>query len=504
MGERWDDPTGEPTAQSPAIQRAERQAGRPPATDVGEAPTMVDGHVTHVSERSPYPANPGYPGANPPAYPLAPYRDAYGTAPYMGYPGAQAQREPSALAQPFPIWLTLAAPLVMLATLALAFGAEVYLLGADWATGALAAALAALALAAVTVIVLIVRLVAGRRALGTVLLAGLLTLTLVGSGVAGFSQVNPLRRMQAQQFEAAHQWQEAINEYAQSGESAPNAPDIARIYTEWGEAMAASGDYAGAASKLATVTQTYAKSGTYVPRARADLYDTYVKWIRSGATTLPFQQSLAFLANYAADPACDATCQQTIKDVSGQAHFQYGQQLLKASQYKQAITEFELVQAQYATSDFAKQAHVGAAQAYLALGQQTLTQDCQSAVPYYEALAKTYGDTDEGKQAKAKLAAGVKVNGVISGAPGKPAPTVFLSLHVTPSRYFASGEYKTSLSLPSGKYTFNSVKPGVYYLTTLRTTATQIVYTWYNGSNNKPYGIQIGPMCAMDLGTLKY
>jgi tetratricopeptide (TPR) repeat protein len=499
MGERWDNQTGEPTAQSPAIRRADREAAWPPAPDTRDAPTMVDGHGANVPERSPYPTEQGFPGA----YPLEPYR-GYGAAPYLGYPGAQPPDEPSALAQPFPIWLTLAAPLVMLATLALAYGAEVYLLGADWATGALAAALAAFALAALTVIVLIVRVIAGRRAFGTVALAALLALTLVGGGLGGVSQINPLRRAQAQRLESARQWQAAINEYAQSGENAPNAPDIARIYTEWGEALAGGGDYAGAASKLATVTQTYAQSGTYVARARADLYNTYVTWIRSGATTLPFQQSLAFLASYASDPACDTTCQQTIKDVSGQAHFQYGEQLLKANQYKQAITEFELVQAQYATSAYAGQAHAAAAQAYLALGQQTLAQDCASAVPYYETLAKTYGDTNEGKQAKAKLAAGVKVSGVISGAPGKPAPTVFLSLHVAPSRYYASGEYKTSLSLPSGKYSFNSVKPGVYYLTTLRTTSTQIVYTWYNGSDNKPYGIQVGPMCATDLGALKY
>ena len=171
---------------------------------------------------------------------------------------AGAPREPSALAQPFPDLAHLAAPMVMLLTLGVAFTAEVFLLGGDWATGALAAALAALALAAVTVIVLIVRVIAGRRALGTVALSALLALALVGGGVAGISQLNPLRRAQAQQFESAGQWQTAIDEYAQSGEKAPNAPDIARIYTEWGESLASGGDYAGATSKLTTVTQSYA------------------------------------------------------------------------------------------------------------------------------------------------------------------------------------------------------------------------------------------------------
>ena len=491
MGERWDDQMGEPTAQGPAIQRAEGEAAWPPAPGIGDAPTVVNGRVTHVSEYPPYPSAPGYPPA---------YGNMYAPMPYGGYPGMQPPppQEPSALAQPFPIWLTIAAPIVMLLTLGVAFAAEVFLLGGDWATGALAAALAALALAAVTVIVLIVRVIAGRRALGTVALSALLALALIGGGLAGISQLNPLRRAQAQQFESGSQWQTAIDEYAQSGEKAPNAPDIARIYTEWGESLASGSDYAGAVSKLTTVTQTYAQSGASVTRAKADLFKTYTTWIRSGATTLPFEQSLTFLASYANDPACDATCQATITDVSGQAHYQYGQQLLKASQYKPAITEFELVQSQYAKTQYAPQAHTSAAQAYLALAQQTLAQDCASAVPYYQALAKSYGDTDQGKQAKSKLAAPVAVTGTLSGFPKNPLPVMFLSRNINPSRYYASNDYRTNLNASSGKFSFGSVRPGSYYLTMIQSTSTQIIYSWY------PNSFAVGPICTMDMGALKY
>lgn len=498
MGERWDEQTGEPTAQAPTINRAEGEAAWPPAPGTVDAPTVVDGRVTHVSERPPYPPAPGYP----PQYPPTPYGGMYAPTPYGGYPAAQPPQEPSALAQPFPIWLTLAAPLVMLVTLGVAFGAEVLLLGSDWATGALAAALAAFALAAVTVIVLIIRVLAGRRALGTVALSALLALALAGGGLAGISQLNPLRRAQAQQFESARQWQAAINEYAQSGESAPNAPDIARIYTEWGEALASSQDYVGSASKLTTVTQTYAQSGAPVTRAKADLYNDYVAWIRSGATTLPFQQALTFLTSYTSDPACDTTCQTTITDVMGQAHFQYGQQLLTANQFKPAITEFELVQSEYTTTQYAKPAHLAAAQAYLALAQQTITQDCVSAVPYYVTLAKSYGDTDQGKQAKSKLAAPVSVSGTISGAPKSPPITVYLSLRVTPSRSYASGEYHTRLDASTGNYSFSKVKPGVYYPTTLQTTSSQIIYSYWPG---KPaYSVTVGPVCAFQVPALTW
>jgi tetratricopeptide (TPR) repeat protein len=452
---------------------------------------VVDGRITHVSERPPYP--------------LAPY-GGYAPAPYgdgVGWPDPAPERAPSAMAQPFPLWLTLTAPLVMLLTLAVAYVAEVYLLGADWATGALAASLAAFALAVVTVIVLIARIVAGRRALGMVALSALLALALTAGGVAGISQLNPLRGAQGKQFEAARQWQPAINEYAQTGEVAPNAPDIARVYTEWGEALSNGGDYAGAVAKLETVTQTYTKSGAMTPRARADLYHTYVAWIRSGATAVPFEQALTFLAGYTSDPACDAACQTAITGASGQAHFLYGQQLLTDNQFKQAITEFELVQSRYATGDYAKPAHAAAAVAYLTLARQTLTQDCSSAVPLFETLAKNYGDTDQGKQAQAKVSAPVKVTGAITGAPGNPAPVVYLSLRINPSQFYGSDEYHTTLNASTGAYTFAAVAPGVYFPTAVQTTSTTVDYHWWaQGSNN--YSIQVGPLCDVQASSLSW
>lgn len=482
MGQHWDDTAQDPVSHIPAPHRA--MSG-------DETPTVVDGHVTRVSER-------------PPRSQLAPYDRQ--TAPGWSYSGAgerepQPEPEPSALSQPFPVWLTVLAPVVMVFTLALAYVAEVYLLGADWATGALAASLAALALAVVTVIVLIARVVAGRRAIGMVALAALLTIALTGAGVAGISQISPLRMAQGKQFEANHQWQAAIDEYAQAGESAPNAPDVARAYTEWGEQLATSSDFAGAVSKLTIVTQTYAKSGAIVQRGRADLFNAYVSWIRSGATTVPFAQAITFLNGYVNDPACDTTCKSAISGVSGQAHFELGQQLLTTNQYKQAISEFELVQLQFATSSYSSQAHAAAAQAYLALGKQTLSQDCASAIPIYQTLAKTYGDTSEGKQAIAKLAAPVAVSGAVSGAPSKPPVTFYLSLRIDPSHYYQSGEYHTGLSA-SGAYSFPSVKPGVYYPTMLQTTATQIIYSSWPG--NPGYAVTVTPLCAFQVPLLKY
>jgi hypothetical protein len=410
------------------------------------------------------------------------------------------------LALPFPLWLTLGAPVALALTLALVYVVETTLLGGDWATGAMAVSFTAFALALVSLGLLIGRVALGRRSFGAVTLAGLLAVTLVGVGAGGVAQANPLRRAQARQAETTGHWQLAVDEYTQAGERPPNSTALAQVYTEWGEASLQHGDYAGATARLSTVTQDYARSGANVARARADLFKTYGLWIKSGAITLPFKQSLDFLAAYNADPACDGACKQSIVDLTGQAHYQYGEQLVKASQFKPAIVEFELIQSQYARSTFAAPAHTAAAAAYWTLDQQLLTQDCISAVPGYQTLATRYGDTSQGQQAKAALAAGQSVKGTLTGFPNNPAPTLYLSKNINPAVNAYSHDYKATFDTASGAFSFGAVAQGSYYLTTYRkVSSTEEAFTYYKDTTSgKPYALTVGPLCATDLGNLGY
>jgi tetratricopeptide (TPR) repeat protein len=439
-----------------------------------------------------------------PLYQPAPNMGGYVAPPLTPAPVTrQLPRGDSALARPFPVWLTVATPLVMLVTLGIVSAAALLLFDADWAGAAVAASLVAFGLAAVIVIVLIIRVIAGRRALGSVALSALLALALVAGGASAIGAKGVIHSAQAKQLEAASQWQAAISEYAQSGEAAPNAPDVARVYDEWGEALAKSGDYAGAVSKLTTVNKGYGDSGAPFTRARADLYTTYVAWIQSGATDIPYEQALAFFASYTVDPACDTSCQSAISDVSAQAHYQYGQQLASAGQYQQAITEFELVQSQYATSQYAKPAHAAAATSYLTLANQTLTQDCQSTLPMYQTLAKNYGDTPEGKKAKSKLAARVTVTLILSAAPNNPPPTAYLSLSINGSQDYFSDNYRGGRGA-NGAYTFNGVAPGKYFVNTVRVTSAYIAYVWWYNSEQGHDPFAIGPICPTNLGQFDY
>ena len=437
---------------------------------------------------------------------------AYGSSRYREEPEEPEEPEDErwtqahALALPFPLWMTLGTPIALALTLALVYIVETTLLGGDWATGALAVSFTAFALALVTVGLVIGRVALGRRSFGAVALAGLLALALLAAGAGGVTQANPLHRAQARQAEASHNWGLAVDEYTQAGEHAPSSTDLARVYSEWGEASLQQGNYADATARLTTVTQTYAHSGAIVTRARADLFKTYSLWIKSGAITLPFKQSLDFLASYSGDPACDVACKQSIVDLTGQAHYQYGQQLVKAGQLKPAITEFELIQSQYAKSTFAAPAHTAAASAYWALGQQLLTQDCVTAVPYYQTLATRYGDTSQGAQAKAALAAPQTVKGTLTNFPNNPAPTLYLSRHINPAVNSYSHDYKATFDAKTGIFSFNAVAQGSYYLTTYRSiSSTQEAFTYYKDTTTgKPYAMQVGPLCTVDLGSMGY
>ncbi|MDE3230207.1 MAG: hypothetical protein KGO05_10025, partial [Chloroflexota bacterium] len=140
---------------------------------------------------------------------LAPYArpaDVARRSPYRAGPAAPAEElwddEPHSLSYPFPRWLTIAIPVALALTLTAVFLGETRLLGGDWATGALAVSFTAFALVIVTVGLLIGRVALGRRTFGAVALGGLLTLSLVASGLGGVALANPLRRTQASQAES--------------------------------------------------------------------------------------------------------------------------------------------------------------------------------------------------------------------------------------------------------------------------------------------------------------
>ena len=389
--------------------------------------------------------------------------------------------------------------------LAIALLLEVVVLRGDWAAGALAMGIAAVWLALLSIVVWMVRWSRGRRARSTTIASLALAAILLLVGTAGTLGVNPLHLAQARQLEGSGQWAGAIREYAQTGERSPNAPDIARVYDEWGEAQLSRHDYAGAAASFTTVLEHFpTTSGGSVARANRDLYATYSGWIPTGATTLNFPLALNFLTSYA-QQSCNAACQQQTTMLLAQAYYEFGEQLAAQKRYADAITQFQTVQASYAQSAFATQAHSAAASAYYTYGQQWLTSVCANALPLYQTLARNYADTPEGKLARQALVAPQSVTGTLTGYPTNPAPSLHLSKSINASIFVFSDDYSATLDSQTGAFTFSRVALGNYNLSAARPNGNGAVqFDIFHDAKGNAYTVHVGPLCPLNLGTLAY
>ncbi len=491
-----------------------------------------------------YPSSPGSPAY--PAYPGSPSMPLPGTAPGAAgasasgsYPGApstaplgtpyyligsaayptvtsSSQHSPlvlgaspqGRLARPFPLWLAAVIAGGSVALLVLAFLVSTLVARQDWAGGTFVAGIVAIMLALGGVALLVVRVAAGRHAGSAVALGVVGIVLLVAMGLGGLASTTPIHALQARSLEGGGSWSAAIHEYALSGEQTPNAPDIARVYNEWGESLLKQGIFSAAVDRFNTVVTSYAQSGTASQdRANRGLFTTYGRWITANDSGVPYPNAFTFVEQYAQTSACDSSCQTVAAGYAAQGRYQYGEQLLAQSSYQAATAQFEAVQSKYPTSTFAAQAHTEAAKAYLALGKQQISGDscATDAVATYQTLAKRYADTPEGKQAQAALTAPVTVTGRLTGPyPRNPTPKAVLSKHIDPNSYYYSSEYTTGVDAGSGSFTFHNVRQGTYNFSTITylPAVTDYVY-WFDQSHNY-YFVQVGPLCTLQIGDFQY
>lgn len=454
-------------------------SGETPTTQAQYPPTIPATPSMPLGAMQTYPGYPGYPGYPQPT-PPSPVRD-------------------NALTRPFSIAITAAVAGGSAALVAIAYAVSVLMAHKDWAGGAQIAGFVAIALAVLAGIGLVARLAAGRRASSMIGLGVLLAVVLAVVGASGITFAAPLHRAQAHSQEGSGQWTAAIGEYQKAGESAPNAPDIARVYDEWGERLLHNQSYKQALVEFNVVTTQYGQSGVGVARANTDTFDTYSAWVKGNKSDTPYADALAFFQTYGSSSACSAACQTNVQAITAQAHYQYGQQYLAQQDYPDAISQFETVTSQFAQSTFASQAHAAAAQALLSYGTQLRSSACSNALPIYQKLASTYADTSQGQQAKTSLAAPVPVTGQFSGNVPAPITDVILAKTVDANSGYQSNDYNTSVD-GSGKFSFGGVAPGTYNILD-RAGGNLYLVTRSDGSN---YTVTVGQLCSPDPVTIHF
>lgn len=420
-------------------------------------------------------------------------------------PAAPRAKRPQLLARRFPRGLSLLLLVSALSLGALAYSAELTLEHGDWADGVVIASKAYFALAVVTLLGAIIRAIGGRRSLRSLATSLAVTLLLLAIGAGSFASASPLHASQAAQLEHQHLYEAALHEYALAGERPPQAPNLARVYDEWGEQLLAQDNYTAALDRFSLVVTDYAQSGSATARAQRGLVNTYVAWVLSGATDIPYGDAIAAMASYRTSAACDASCETSISTAEAQARYQYGSQLAAQHDYAGAVTQFEVVQTTFPTSVYTKQAHSGAAAAYYSIGQAQRGSACADAVKTFRTLSATYADTPEGGKATSALAAPVDVSGTLTRYPGFPLPTLHLSKSIDPSRYFFSDEYSTALEPATGHFTFKGVAQGNYNLSTSRVLPVTNEYEYFTANDSHdPYAVHAGPLCPVLLGTITY
>lgn len=497
---------------TPAAQPAASTSTGASSTDASDASDASDAPITLITDEPTTDAPTGATDADLPTdAPWASWDDAPSPNGADDADGAATGALPqqtsgaSSLARAFSMRRTVVFGVTPFVALALTYLLETLGFHGDWAAGALAAGLAAFALAALTLVIWQTRLALGRRARVTTLLALALIAALIGVGVGGVVAIQPLHTAQAHQLEGAGQWDAAIHEYALAGERAPDAPDIARAYVEWGEQSLQRHQYALAAPRLANVVASYTQSGASVARARDALYQTYSEWMQSGALSAPYLAIITYFKVYQPSAACDSACHAAAPALDAQAYYLYGQQLAAQVQYNAAINAFEIAQSAYPHTPYAARAHTAAATAYLAYGKQLLVTACANALPVYQTLVKSYADTPEGHTAQQALATPQPVTGVIQGFPTNPLPTVYLSKGINLNIFYFSDEYNATINAATGAFSFSAVAQGAYNLSTEQLLANGADYRVFKDTTSgNVYSVQVGPLCSTNLGTLSY
>jgi tetratricopeptide (TPR) repeat protein len=460
----------------------------------------------------------GYPGQPPYPYPAPGEQPRYdyqysGAQPYgQQYlaPGSVAppRRAPpqwlQSLARPFPFWI----PLVgTLATLALFL--VLALLGDDWAQGALFAGLAAGVLLLLLGALIILRTGGGMASAENpqrarqYASAGLALALLLGLFGGALVFQRPLHRAQAGSYEGQQQWQLALTEYKQAGETSPSSNDLARVYNEWAEDSAAQGEYSSAIDFYTSVLKTYPGATKQIVRAKSGLVATYIAWGQAAVDGKDYQSAAQRLDTLLALDYCGSACQTTAGAADATAYYNLAEAALATQAYDVAVDKFHSLVSRFPSSPEATQAHADLAKSLLGLGQKQRGGVCSQAIPTYQELASKFDDTPEGQAATGELAKPEPVTGRFTKTiPGG----AFAILAKGITNKMSDAAFFRAVGLPAprvhvngdGSFRFDSVAQGEWDL--VWGTGASYRYSYYNDTGESAWVAKVGPLCAFDFG----
>jgi tetratricopeptide (TPR) repeat protein len=335
----------------------------------------------------------------------------------------------------------------------------------------------------------------------TIITAGLLLI-----GILGIALSPTIHALQGHQLERQTNYQRAIEEYAASGEQAPNGQDIARSYLEWGRQNLKQQDYADAVQHLGMVAQHYTATPA-AKQARGPMGQALLLYGQDLAHAQRYSQAIQQFDLLRTRYNDTAAAQQAENEQDEPAaYLAWGQMLLSNQQFQEALTTFQRLGQLFPDSPYATQAYNAAAADLYAWGKALVQQTkYDQAIKIDQQLIAQYPNAPEAKQAQQDLAAPQQVIGRLIFTDGTPDANVVIRLSsewTTSSTGYVQGGYVFEARTDSqGAFTVDAVDLGTYLVDWQQGSGFTTIL--HNGTYDPVYTATVQPLRATDLGDIQ-
>ncbi len=333
-----------------------------------------------------------------------------------------------------------------------------------------------------------------------------ITASLLLLGILGIALSPTIHALQGHQLESQANYQHAVEEYAASGERAPNGQDIARCYLEWGRQNLKQQDYADAVQHLGMAAQRYTATPA-ARQAREPMGQALLLYGQELFHAQRYSQAIQQFDLLRTRYSDTSAAQQALNEQDEPAaYFAWGQMLLSSQQFQEALTTFQHLGQLFPDSPYATQAYNAAAGDLYAWGKALIQQaKYEQAIKIDQQLIAQYPNAPEAKQAQQDLTAPQQVTGHLIFTDGTPDANVVIRLSsqwTTGANGYVQGGFVFEARTDSkGAFTFTAVDLGTYLVDWQQGSGFTTIL--HDGTYDPVYTATVQPLHATDLGDIQ-
>ena len=325
-------------------------------------------------------------------------------------------------------------------------------------------------------------------------------------GILGIALSPAIHTLQGHTLESHANYQRAIDEYAASGEHAPNGQDIARSYLEWGRQNLKQQDYASAVQQLGMDTEQYTATPA-AKQAREPMGQALLLYGQELFRTQIYSQAIQQFDRLRTHYSDTAAAQQAENEQDEPAaYFAWGQMLQSNQQFQDALTIFQRIGQVFPQSPYVAQAYNAAAGDLYAWGKALVQQTkYDQAIKIDQQLIAQYPNAPDAKQAQQDLNAPQQVIGRLIFNDGTPDANVVIRLSSSwttgPTGYLQGGYVFEAHTDSKGNFTVNAVDLGTYLVDWQQ--GASFTTLLHQGTYDPVYTATVQPLRATDLGNIQ-